>query len=156
MGLNYSDEFDIDVRFMKRTGEPGGIGTPEPEGEERFFITSPNCSVDTCPGDSCVNCGTDATCFNTCAPTCRATCPATCPATCHATCPNTCVNTCPNTCANTCQTCQTFCNQNTCHTCNQNTCVNTQCNQNTCANTCPPTCHTCAQVTCGGPNPRCH
>ena len=161
MALNYSDEFDLDVRLMNAADQGTGGGqpaSPDPEQDERFI------SLSCAPQARCV---TDATCdFTDCNQhTCAGTCnQATCVNTQCAQ--NTCVNTqCnQNTCVNT------LCNQNTCvntqcaqHTCvntqcNQNTCVNTQCNQHTCVNTqCnQQTCATCAQITCGGPNPLCH
>ena len=126
MALNYSDEFDLDVRLMS-AADTGGGGQPGPEDEQRFISLS-------C--DPQARCVTDATCdFTDCN---QHTCAGTCN---QATCVNT--QCAQNTCVNT------QCAQNTCVNtqCNQHTCVNTQCNQQTCA--------TCAQITCGGPNPLC-
>jgi hypothetical protein len=128
MALNYSDEFDLDVRLMNAADTGGGGGQPGPDDQERF-LTTPACTDGTCATD-CATCFTDCN-QHTCAGTCN-----------QATCVNTQCG--QNTCVNT------QCNQNTCVNtqCNQHTCVNTQCNQQTCA--------TCAQITCGGPNPLCH
>ncbi|MFJ1708976.1 hypothetical protein [Kitasatospora sp. NPDC088346] len=121
-----SDDFDLDVRRVSRTGPRGpqrgrGLtprGSPAALARRAAgrFAPQEGCTCGAPCGQQTIEFVSCASCEDTCV-SCEGTCDQTCPQSCNGTCDDTCQFTCAPTCAATCETCFT------CNTCGDTGCT---------------------------------